>query len=82
MVELIISDADADQLKSSQSPVLLRRANGEVLGIVVPPRVPDEFDLMMIERIKASRNLPRTYRTTEQVMERLRQLEAGECAGK
>lgn len=84
MTVLVVTSKEANQIKESDEPVVVKGPDGEILGFFLPPRTPDEFDLAMITRIKQNRDKPRTYRTSEQVMERLRklELEAGECAGK
>lgn len=82
MTELVLTNEEARQVKSSHDPVVVKGPEGEVLGFFLPPRVPDEFDQIMIERIKANRQKPRVYHTYEQVKDRLHQLETGKCAGK
>lgn len=82
MMELVLTSAEVDQIKVSDEPVVVKGPDGEVIAFFRPPRIPDAFDLAMIEKIKTRRDQPQVYRTYAQVKERLRQLEAGECAGK
>jgi hypothetical protein len=82
VIELIVTDEQADQMRSGDSPVVVRDAHGEFLGFVTPHRIPDELDLQVMEKIRERQGKPTTYHTTAQVLERLRQLEAQECNGK
>jgi hypothetical protein len=82
MIEIVVTDEQAEQMRTGEVQVIVRDSRGEFLGFVKPRRIPDELDLEMMEKIRERRGKPTTYRTTAQVMERLRQLEAQECAGK
>jgi hypothetical protein len=81
MTELVLTMEEASQIKGSNEAVVVKGPDGEMLGFFMPPRIPDEFDRAIIERIKADRDKPKVYVTYEHVKERLRQLEAGECTG-
>ncbi len=82
MMELVLTSDEVDQIRASEEPVVVKGPDGEVIAFFLPPRTPDAFDLAMIEKIKARRDQPKVYHTYAQVKERLRQLEAGECAGR
>lgn len=82
MVVLVVNEAEADRMKAGESPIVVQGPTGETLGFVTETRIPDEFDQMMMERIRQNRGKPTQYFTTAQVLEHLRQLEAGECDGR
>ncbi len=82
MTELVVSTVEVNRIKSSMEPVAVKGPDGEFLGFITPPRIPDDFDRLMIEQIKAHRHEPQIYHSFDQVKERLRQLDAHECPGK
>jgi hypothetical protein len=71
MVELVLTPEQMASLKPGES-VFLRSPDGELVGRVDGSI--SEVDLQVLEQWRRTRHLPRETYTTEQVLQRLREL--------
>jgi hypothetical protein len=77
MVEVVMTEAQADAIRTAPEPIVLRGPRGDVLGIVQSPSsaiVENETEIL--ERIRLRRNQPQQWHSTAEVLCHLMSLDA------
>jgi hypothetical protein len=74
MPEIVVTDEQAQIISEARVPVQVRDANGRILGVI--SQAPREDDSGEIEEMKRRIQRPHRSYTTEEVLSRLRSLEA------
>jgi hypothetical protein len=74
MPEIVVTDEQAQLISEAQAPVHVRDASGRILGVI--SRAQREDDPGEIEEMKRRMQRPHRSFTTDEVLSRLRSLEA------
>jgi len=76
MVEMVVTPEQAQTIRTAKGKVVLRSAEGDLLGIVSEPEGIVENEATLIKEALDQRGKPQRWYTTDEVWKRLRQLAA------